>query len=115
MKMRELHDIMSQLGAPDDGTYLSAEIARPFLERCNTALVCNRPLEFGCGLGTVMLGTPIKAVDMPGLTDEQRELCNPDIWAWPVSDPRPFPEPVPIRGERRFWEWPFNVDEARQQ
>ena len=61
-------------------------------------------LPLACGLGTVMIGEPVRARDLfrPRTPDV---VINPDTWAWPVTDPQPFPLPIPARGAQGFWRW----------
>ncbi len=50
-------------------------------------------LAFGAGLGTVVLGAPV-----PPRTSAHN-------WSWPVSEPRPFVQPIYCRGALGFWVW----------
>ena len=62
-------------------------------------------LPLGAGLGTVLLGEPVRA---------NRLLPDPDVvgapearwnWGWPLTDIERFEPPVPSRGFQGFWEW----------
>lgn len=57
------------------------------------------------GLGTVLLGQPIRATDLyKDVNDSDR--IDHHVWAWPTSDPQPFEPYMPARGAQGFWEWP---------
>jgi hypothetical protein len=60
------------------------------------------PLPAGVALGTVDL------VDcqLDGYTDAS-EHAEPGFFHWLLTDPEPFPEPIPIRG--RLGLWPMEV------
>jgi hypothetical protein len=68
-------------------------------------------LPLGAGLGTVRLDglarTPT-ALTFADVTELEQELgdYSPGRYAWQLGDPRPFPEPVPVRGMLGLWEWP---------
>lgn len=55
-------------------------------------------LPLGAGIGTVILGPPVPP-------------AGGQHWRWPVSDPRPFQRPIPVRGQQGFWMWP-SIEEA---
>lgn len=110
-KMSELYELLRDLGTDEDGSYLDVEVARPFLEKCNTGLVCNRPLEFRCGLGTAMLGRPVRAIDIPEIASRGRDRVDPGMWAWPLSGIRRWQTPVDCSGAQGFWNWPLPIGE----
>ena len=68
-----------------------------------------RMLPLGAALGTAVLGTPVRCTD---LFPEDRDV-DPGKWAWPLSDVRRWPEPVPISGKQGFWHWPHELQEGR--
>lgn len=53
-------------------------------------------------LGTVVLGRPVRAVDLFGDAYDSDRIDHA-VWAWPLTDIDPFPEPVPCRGAQGFW------------
>lgn len=106
----DMAQLLERLGTPDDGAFLDAAIARPFLERCMTGLRANSPLEYSCGLGTALLGEPIKAIDVPGIPGQgDVEIINPDMWAWPLTEIHRWAEPVDCKGLQGFWTWPLPI------
>ncbi|MFP3945258.1 MAG: hypothetical protein ACLFWF_15285, partial [Alphaproteobacteria bacterium] len=62
------------------------------------------PLPLACGLATVTLGEPRRALDLFAAHMNPDEI-DPDMWAWPLGDVERFAEPVPARGRQGFWEW----------
>lgn len=66
---------------------------------------CEEQLPLGAGLGTAILGTPVRALDLfAGRIDP--DDIDPNIWAWPVSSIHSFSGPVRATGRQRFWNWP---------
>ena len=98
----EIAELIEDLHHGD--TSLKGDIALPFLR--NTARA-SYPLS--AGLGTVIFGTPIPAAewaaihDKPGLDSDRIDHSK---WAWPVTDIKPFFQPIPCRGAQGFWNWP---------
>lgn len=80
-------------------TDLDIALARDMLEKSNDG----RSLLLAHGLGTAVLGTPKKATELFGDSDR----IDHEIWAWPLTDWRPFVPPVPMRGFQGFWHWPI--------
>jgi hypothetical protein len=80
-------------GAPD----LARRILRP-------AVTDPSVLPLGAGLGTAIVGQPRRTVDLFGPERDGEEI-DPAIWAWPMLDPEPFPEPIPARVAQGFWLW----------
>ncbi len=67
-------------------------------------------LPTGVLLGTVLLGTPVRAVDLLG-RDFGSVTVKFGAWAWPVTDPVPLDHPLPLRGNQGFWPcaWPAEL------
>lgn len=70
-------------------------IALPLLER---ALDDVAVLPLGVVLGTVLGGQPVLASSI-------FDGADPEVWANPVSQPRPLPQPVPAKGKQGWWRW----------
>lgn len=83
---------------------LHAAKAMPLIHRL-LAADCQGIIPLAAGLGTVTLGTPRTVVHE--LPDSDR--ADHHLWAWPMLDPQPFQEPVPMRGLQGFWNWPIRV------
>lgn len=130
VRLAEVDEILERIA--DGESALVDEIALPLLRRVRQALVDARArrvtptlpgLELGlepaatatpdgqilplaCGLGTAVLGRPRKATALFGGKVRDSSRIDKHVWAWPVSDVRPFDAPVPMRGAQGFWTWP---------
>lgn len=73
-------------------------------------------LPTGVGLGTVRFGDPTKSnVIIAGRVGAQISCGTEPVnanYAWPVTRVTRWPDPVPMKGAQRFWEWP---DSARPE
>lgn len=62
--------------------------------------------QLGNVVGTVDI-SPVHHADHCGA--QGGSLCSPwaqaGMWHWPLSNPRPLPDPVPARGALGLWEW----------
>jgi len=102
----EVDDLLARVcsdGSGHDTHGLIEEFARPLLERCRAAYQY-QALPLGAGLGTAVIGRPRNAGAIFGRLphDSDRGDFN---WAWPLSDPQPFKQPIPARGQQGFWKW----------
>lgn len=104
IKRAEVQDILLRLESCE--TALLVELARPIVER---ALTQPGMFPLASGLGTAILGKPRKPLDLFRGTVADSDRINHSIWAWPLSDIRPFEPPVPARGLQGFWVWPERV------
>jgi hypothetical protein len=104
----EVMDIMAQL-LKGDGSLIKDK-AQPIIDRLLEARKCQGVLPLGCGLGTVTIGAPRKLDRLfkPPDSDKMRS----GMWAWPMLDPIPFVEPVPMRGQQGFFNWYGKVELA---
>lgn len=85
------------------------------LDKDKTLALCNRlcaahqclgVIEMSAGLGTAVLGKPVRVAELfAGTADSDR--LDHSKWAWPLTDVRPFKAPIPCRGFQGFWSWPF--------
>ena len=104
-KFDEIAEMLNRLGSEEDGTALTADKARPLLALYATGLregcTAGAQLPHGCGIGSAILGKPIRCTDLyPG-----DERVDEDMWAWPFTDPKPFREPISCKGAQGFWNW----------
>jgi hypothetical protein len=100
----EVEDIIGRV--EDPVLSLRAEIALPLLTRIRDAYKA-RGLVQSAGLGTAILGKPIHAWALfNSPADRYRIFADDHIWAWPLTDIRPFSRPIPCRGGQGFWTWP---------
>lgn len=104
LDMVEVRSLCAQLGSSRDGTALTVDKARPFLDSLREAMKSGageRIAPLGAGLGSAVLGKPVRCVDLyPG-----REDIDENKWAWPMLDPQPFDRPIYCKGAQGFWEW----------
>ncbi len=63
-------------------------------------------LPLGAGLGTATLGTPKLAHKIFRAPTNDSYRMDHSMWAWPMKDPRPFDNPIEVRGAQGFWTWP---------
>ncbi|MEE4451490.1 hypothetical protein [Novosphingobium resinovorum] len=82
---------------------LHAEKALPILGRAWEP--GGEPLPTSAGLGTVIIGEPVRAAEIardPGhpLADDEQHL-----WAWPIGGIERWPLPIPAAGAQGFWRW----------
>jgi hypothetical protein len=99
----ELSDILSRLRSGETG--LDVEKARPIVER---ALREPQLFPRAAALGTAILQRPRPVGQIFGGTIDSDRLDHA-MWAWPLSDIRPFEPIVPVRGFQGFWPWPEAV------
>jgi hypothetical protein len=105
----EIEDIIGRMN--DRISSLRAEIALPLLERIRAAHKCRGVVELSAGLGTAVLEEPRK-VDRLFNSPADSDRIDHHMWAWPLTNIRPFPAPVPCRGAQGFWEWPMKAEAA---
>lgn len=109
VKADEIVDLIEEIYIGD--TSLIAEKALPLLK--NTPLA---GYPRSCGLGTVILRAPIRAADWAAEHDKSgldSDRIDHSKWAWPVTDIKPFAQPIPCRGAQGFWNWPEAGEEPR--
>jgi hypothetical protein len=107
VKLTEVQDIMDRM--EDRLSSLRAELAMPLLRRLEAAHKCRGVVELAAGLGTAILGRP-KRVDALFNSPADSDRIDHHMWAWPLTDIRPFVCRIPMRGLQGFWEWP--IEEA---
>lgn len=108
IKPAEVADIIIRCKKGD--TSLIADKALPLLNRINDAFKCRGVVELSAALGTAVLGKP-RRVDAIFKTPDSDRL-DQHMWAWPLTDISPFPEPVPMRGAQGFFNVPDNLARA---
>jgi hypothetical protein len=105
VKPSEVEDLLGRL---DDGSSsVKANIARPLLERLRDAYKCRGVVELAAGLGTAVLGKPRDVNALFKLPDSDR--IHHHMFAWPLTDIKRWPEPIPSRGFQQFWHWPHEI------
>lgn len=102
MRPEEIMDIIQRMS--DRISSLHAEKAFPLLERILDAHKCQGVVELSAGLGTAVLEEP-KKVDRLFNSPADSDRIDHHMWAWPLTDIRPFAAPIPCRGAQGFWNW----------
>jgi hypothetical protein len=105
IRVQEVLDLKTEL--LEDRSSLIRELALPLLDRLLEADRCQGVIELSAGLGTVVIGRPRRVDALFKAPDSDR--IDHHMFAWPVSDPRPFPEPRPMSGLQGFWNWPERI------
>jgi len=100
IKPAEIEDIIARMR--DRISSLHAELAMPLLERVRNAHKCRGVVELSAGLGTAILGTP-KSVSALFNSPADSDRIDHHMWAWPLTDVRPFDLPFHIQGSQGFW------------
>jgi hypothetical protein len=103
IKLAEVEDIIARMR--DRLSSLHAEKAMPLLERIRAAHKGRGVVELAAGLGTAILGEP-KHVSALFNSPADSDRIDHHMWAWPLTDVRPFSEPVHYQGSQGFWNWP---------
>ena len=104
----EVQELLYQLWSGNEGSGLRHELARELLVK-----VGFKPgdggvqLPIGAGLGTAVLGKPRKATEIFGRGRGDSRRIDEQIWAWPLTDIKPFDVPIEQRGAQGFWNWPL--------
>lgn len=106
IKPGEIFDLLERLEDPDEETGLVKELAWPILQRVARALSGAPILPTGAGLGTAVLGQPVKCTELYADQIADSDRIDQHMWAWPVTDIEPFDAPEPMRGAQGFWNWP---------
>ncbi len=105
VKLSEVEDIIGRM--EDRISSLRDKLAMPLLERLRRAYKCRGVVELSAGLGTAILGTP-KSVSSLFNSPADSDRIDHHMWAWPLTDIRPFDAPIPMRGMQGFWTWPLS-------
>lgn len=109
IKPDEIDDIFDRI--TEGNSALKSEIALPLLQRVREAYRCRGVLELSAGLGTAILGAPQRVTELFAWIADSDRLDH-SVWAWPLTDIRPFTHPIPMRGAQGFWNWPDRTEEA---
>jgi hypothetical protein len=100
IKKGELEDIRDRI---DEGeSALVAAVARPFIQ---DLIDGKTTVPLAAALGTAIFGEPRKSFDLFKHFVADSDRLDQQMYAWPVSDPQPFPDPAPASGAQGFWKW----------
>lgn len=103
VKRDEILDIIARL--EDRISSLRPEIARPLLDRILAAHRCQGVVPLAAGLGTAILRRALR-VDAIFRSPADSDRIDHHMYGWPLTDIRPFKQPIPCRGAQGFWNWP---------
>ena len=103
VKPQEVLDIIHRL--EDRISSLKPDVARPLLERLMEAAKCAGVVPLSAGLGTAILGKA-RRINAIFNSPADSDRIDHHMWAWPLTDIRPFAKPIPCRGAQGFWNWP---------
>jgi hypothetical protein len=106
VKAAEIGDIIDRI--EDHISSLRREIALPLLQRLKAAYKCQGVVPLAAGLGTAIIQTP-KSVSALFSSPADSDRIDHHMFAWPLTDIRPWAEPVECRGAQGFWTWPMQV------
>lgn len=104
MPRGDLTEILQRIADGESG--LDAAIAKPIVLRCLEGLRQREQiLPLAAGMGTAILGKPVRAFDLfkDKVADSSR--LDQHIYAWPLTEIRPFEPYEPRRGAQGFWKW----------
>lgn len=102
VKRSEIEDMIERM--EDRLSSLRAEIAMPLLRRILDSYKCQGVVELSAALGTAILGKP-KSVSALFNSPADSDRIDHHMWAWPLTDIRPWTPPVPVRGAQGFWNY----------
>jgi hypothetical protein len=108
MRPAEVLDIRKRVD--DRISSLIPEKAIPLIDRLLAAHKCQGVLPLAAALGTAILGRPRNVAALFKGPDSDR--VDHHMFAWPLTDIRPFAEPVHMNGMQGFWRYHFKVEEA---
>lgn len=104
-KPGELLDVLDRIQEGESA--LDATIATPIVQDTLAAVETKRPLPIplGAAIGTVTLGAPRSVIDLFADKVADSDRLDQHMYGWPVSNPKPFPQPVPAVGAQGFWRY----------
>jgi hypothetical protein len=109
VRLTEVKEMLYMLERGDD--WGSQMAVGPAIELLQKVARAPKMLMLGCGLGTAVLGEPMKPGALAGNSADSDRSAH-HLWAWPLTDVRRFAEPMPCRGAQGFFDWPYSVAEA---
>jgi len=100
----ELEDILARIRAGESALLPHAKM---FVEWQLSALRETKKIAapVSAALGTAVIGQPIRVVDLFADQVADSDRLDQHMYAWPLTDVRQFPEPIPAAGAQGFWNW----------
>jgi hypothetical protein len=86
---------------------LDAELALPLVRSLMSSIASRAQpsVLLAAALGTVVVGEPRRCTDLFAGVIADSDRIDEHMWAWPMTDPQPFPAPIPAAGAQGFWNW----------
>ncbi len=107
MVAAELYDILARI---EDGESALEHGALPILAHALTGVnVKEQRLPLSAGLGTAILGRPVRAFDLFKDKVADSDRLDQHIFAWPLTEIKQWMPPIDCRGMQGFWNWPLEV------
>lgn len=100
IKAGELEDILDRIEEGESA--LVSQIATPIIK---SIMDGSATCPHSAALGTAVIGQPQNSFDLFKHIVADSDRLDQQMYAWPVSDPQPFPQPVPAAGAQGFWNW----------
>lgn len=95
----ELRDILYRIEEGESA--LAGQIAAPFVN----SILAGAPLPLSRALGTAIIGEPKRSADLFEHIVADSDRLDHQMYAWPMTDIRPFAAPIPAAGAQGFWNW----------
>lgn len=102
MKAAEIVDLIERLTHEPELTGLAP--AGKALDLLDKVWRKQTTLPLSAGLGTAVIGTPKRAVEIYGGSIDSDRLEH-STWGWPLTDLQRFEPIVPRKGLQGFWNW----------
>jgi hypothetical protein len=99
IKAGELEDILDRIDQGESA--LASQLGKTFIK----SVLGGMPIPMASALGTAVIGRPQRSFDLFKHIVADSDRLDQQMYAWPVSDPQPFPQPVPASGAQGFWNW----------
>ena len=99
-KRFELEDIIARIEEGESA--LVADIAKPFIEKIIDGEIT---IPLAVALGTAVIGRPQNSFELFKHIVADSDRLDHQMYAWPVSDPQAFAQPIPAAGAQGFWNW----------
>lgn len=103
-KISELEDILARI---EDGESALLPNAKSFIEHQLRELRAKKTIAapLAAALGTAVIGEPVNVVKLFADQVADSDRLDQHMYAWPLTDVRQFPEPIPAAGAQGFWNW----------
>jgi hypothetical protein len=106
VRKAEIEDLLTRLGSDGDAWTAGLWIG-PSIDLLERVHLSPGILPLSSVLGTVIIGTPIRAAEITdlGMPIADSNRVDEHKWGWPLHSWERFDVPVPARGAQGFWRW----------